>query len=178
MQEKTSPVFIFATANNIMNLPPELLRKGRFDEIFFVDLPSEEERGEIFSIMIRNCNRNSGNFDIARVVKASGESEFGEGVRLTGSEIEAVVRDALLEAFYRKSVNHDDEDINTLDIQNEISKIVPLSKSRSVDIKYLREWASENAVRASLSQASESQSADETSKPRIVEVSVGRNIEF
>ncbi|MDR1917319.1 MAG: AAA family ATPase [Synergistaceae bacterium] len=178
MQEKTNPVFIFATANNILNLPPELLRKGRFDEIFFVDLPSEEERGEIFSIMIKNCKRELDNFDIERLVAASGESEFGEGIRLTGSEIEAVVRDALLEAYYRKSVNPDVCDIITQDIVNEISKIVPLSKSRSSDIKHLREWAAENAVRASLSTISDGQRMEETSKSHVSEVSVGRNIDF
>jgi SpoVK/Ycf46/Vps4 family AAA+-type ATPase len=178
MQEKINPVFIFATANNILRLPPELLRKGRFDEIFFVDLPSEEERGEIFSIMIKNCNRNTDSFDIARLVGASGENELGEGVRLTGSEIEAVVRDAMLEAFCRKSVNSNEGDVNTNDIVNEISKIVPLSKSRSGDIQSLREWASENAVRASLPQALDSMRSDEAASSRIIEVSVGRNIDF
>ncbi|MEI6152902.1 MAG: AAA family ATPase [Deltaproteobacteria bacterium] len=172
MQEKKSPVFVFATANNIHNLPPELLRKGRFDEIFFVDLPSEEERKEIFSIMVKDCNRNLSDFDIKEMVELSGEKAFGEGIRLTGSEIEYVVKDGLLEAFYRKSVNHIDVDMNSQDIIAAIKKIVPLAKSRADDIKGIREWASENAVRASVV------SSPQSVKSSVLEISVGRNIEF
>jgi SpoVK/Ycf46/Vps4 family AAA+-type ATPase len=177
MQEKTNPVFMFATANNIRNMPPELLRKGRFDEIFFVDLPSRAERAEIFSIMIKNCRRDAGSFDMGKLADASGENAFGEGIRLTGSEIEAVVRDALLEAYYRKSSGGPDDDLSTRDIENEISKIVPLAKSREGDIRNLREWASENAVRASVPQSAET-APGESAAPRAAEVSVGRNIDF
>jgi ATP-dependent 26S proteasome regulatory subunit len=172
MQEKKSPVFVFATANNIKNLPPELLRKGRFDEIFFIDLPSEEERKEIFSIMISDCKRDPGNYDVEKMAFVSGEEKLGEGIRLSGSEIEAVVKEALLEAYYRKTVMNTDSEMNTDDIILAISKIVPLAKSRSDDIKGIREWANENAVRASA-----------IATPQIVgsastEISVGRNIDF
>jgi len=170
MQEKKSPVFIFATANKIQGLPPELLRKGRFDEIFFIDLPSEEERKEIFSIVIKNCQRDDSRYDLERLVETTGENKFGEGVRLTGSEIEAVVKDALLEAYYRTSSSGAHSDMTTEDIVSEINKIVPLAKSRADDIKTIRSWAGENAVRATVT----SPKAVETSH----EVSVGRNIEF
>ena len=173
MQEKKSPVFMFATANKINTLPPEFLRKGRFDEIFFIDLPSEEERKEIFSIVIRNCSRKADGFDLNQLVEASGESQLGEGIRLTGSEIEAAVKDALLEAYYRNSVKNEAGDMNTADILAEIGKIVPMAKSRAEDIKDIRDWAGENAVRASLTSATPVTQV-ETAR----EVSVGRNIEF
>lgn len=173
MQEKKSPVFVFATANDIQRLPPELLRKGRFDEIFFIDLPSEEERNEIFSIMIKGCKRDSNHFDIPKMVELSGETCFGAGIRLTGSEIESVVKSALLEAFYRKSANQTASDMTSEDIISEIKKIVPLAKSRSEDIKSIREWASQNAVRASITINSQKQTYLSQT-----EVSVGRNIDF
>lgn len=170
MQEKKCPVFIFATANNIQNLPPELLRKGRFDEIFFIDLPAAEERMDIFSIMIKGCRREPSNFDLNQLVDISGEKQWGEGIRLTGSEIESVVKDSLLEAFYRKNVRYDNTDMNTQDIAAAILHLVPLAKSRAEDIKFIRNWAQENAVGASISTT-----ANDTA---ITEVSVGRNIEF
>ncbi|ADU26513.1 AAA family ATPase [Ethanoligenens harbinense] len=169
MQEKQSPVFVFATANNIQSLPPELLRKGRFDEIFFIDLPSADERKEIFSIMLHGCRHNPQDFDLETLVNLSGEQTWEEGVRLTGSEIEAVVKDALLEAFYRKSVKKDNTDLNTQDIASAIHHLVPLAKSREDDIKFIRNWAQENAVRASMIAADSASAA---------EVSMGRNIEF
>jgi SpoVK/Ycf46/Vps4 family AAA+-type ATPase len=168
MQEKQSPVFVFATANNIQSLPPELLRKGRFDEIFFIDLPSADERKDIFSIMIKECHHDPQDFNLDALVSLSGEQTLGEGIRLTGSEIEAVVKDALLEVFYRKSVKNDTTDMNTDDIKSTIQHLVPLAKSREDDIKFIRNWAQENAVRASV-----------TADPKsAAEVSVGRNIEF
>ena len=175
MQEKKSPVFVFATANDIQQLPPELLRKGRFDEIFFIDLPSEEERKEIFSIMIKACKRNPDDFDIQKMAESSGESHLGTGIRLTGSEIESVVKSALLEAFYRKSTDQNAGDINSEDILSEMKKIVPLAKSRADDIKGIREWASQNAVRASVTANPQNVSSPQESH---TEISVGRNIDF
>ena len=72
LQEKTSPVFVIATANNVHQLPPELLRKGRFDEIFFCDLPDREERAQIFDIHIRKKKRDPGQFDLDKLVDATG----------------------------------------------------------------------------------------------------------
>lgn len=83
MQEKKAPVFVFATANDISALPAELLRKGRFDEIFFVDLPSAVERQDIFRIHIANRKRDAGQFDLSTLANATRD--------FTGSEIEAVV---------------------------------------------------------------------------------------
>ena len=173
MQEKKSPVFVFATANNIENLPPELLRKGRFDEIFFIDFPSEEERREIFTIMINGCKRDPGKFDIDKFVELSGEAAQGENIRFTGSEIEAVVKDALLRAFYRHSVEKQNIDMNTDDVIKAMGKIVPLAKSRADSIKKIRDWASENAVSASIAAPTKIVT-NVTSK----EVSSGRNITF
>ena len=172
MQEKRSPVFVFATANNIQSLPPELLRKGRFDEIFFIDLPSETERKEIFEIMINRCKGcNAEDFDVAKMVELTGESTQGEGIRLTGSEIESVVTDGLLSAFYRKSVNHVNDGMNSDDVIAAINKLVPLAKSRAESIKQIRDWAGENAVRASYVEAAAVHSAE-------AEISSGRNIMF
>ena len=172
MQEKKSPVFIFATANNIQKLPPELLRKGRFDEIFFIDLPSEIERKEIFKIMINRCKgMNADTFEIGNMVELTGETVLGEGIRFTGSEIESVVVDALLSAFYRKSVKKDDTAMNSEDIVTAIKKVVPLSKSRAESIKQIRDWAGENAVGASFVDSPVAQAEEK-------ENFFGRNIMF
>ena len=74
MQEKTKPVFVVATANDISQLPPELLRKGRFDEIFFVDLPAVEERKEIFEIHLRRRKRDVSKFDLDRLAQEAAAS--------------------------------------------------------------------------------------------------------
>lgn len=175
MQEKKSPVFVFATANNISSLPPELLRKGRFDEIFFVDLPNEQERAEIFRIHIKRIGRNPDHFDIASLVRLSGEASFGDGVRLTGSEIESCVNQALLEAFFvRNSEKHPEGDVTSSDIERAIVQSVPLSRIRKEEIGYMRTWAADNAVRASLGP--EQLLSQENAK--VNEVTVGRNIDF
>src|SRR5258705_5159189 len=91
MQEKSAPVFVVATANDVSQLPPEMLRKGRWDELFFVDLPNQSEREAIWRIQIAKYARNSKDFDIVQLSKAT------EG--LTGSEIEAVFIDSLFQSF-------------------------------------------------------------------------------
>lgn len=175
MQEKKSPVFVFATANNIASLPPELLRKGRFDEIFFVDLPNEQERSEIFRIHLKRIKRNPETFDIEKLVHLSGEAKWGDDIRLTGSEIEACVNQALLEAFFDGQVEHKaDRDITTQDIEKAIQQTVPLSKVRKDDIGLMRNWAAENAVRASLVSASPAKQLASVAS----EVTMGRNIDF
>ena len=131
MQEKKEPVFVVATANNIESLPPELLRKGRFDEIFFVDLPSKEERKEIFKIHIKAKKRKIENFNIDLLAeKTSG---------LTGAEIGSIVSDALFTSFTNGN------DLSTDDIIDERNKITPLSTVMSEKITSIRTWAKSRA---------------------------------
>jgi SpoVK/Ycf46/Vps4 family AAA+-type ATPase len=131
MQEKSVPVFIIATANNIDHLPPELLRKGRFDEIFFIDLPNPEERRTIFDIHIRKRNRIPNDFDLSRFVEAS------DG--FTGAEIEQLVISGLYRAFA------EERDLSNDDITNEIKETVPLSVTYKERINALRKWAHNRA---------------------------------
>jgi SpoVK/Ycf46/Vps4 family AAA+-type ATPase len=135
LQEKTSPVFVIATANDINMLPPELLRKGRFDEIFFVDLPSRDEREEIFRIHVQKRGRDPEKFDI------SGLSMASEG--FSGSEIEQVVISALYDAFDMG------RDLESVDIYNSLQETVPLSQTMEEKIASLREWARTRARWAS-----------------------------
>lgn len=135
MQEKTHPVFVLATANNIENLPPELLRKGRFDEIFFIDLPTREERESIFGIHLRKRNRNPEIFDIPLL------SEKANG--FTGAEIEQLIISGLYRAFA------EDREIEEGDILSEIQETVPLSVTYKERIGSLRTWAENRARIAS-----------------------------
>lgn len=131
MQEKKEPVFVVATANNIESLPPELLRKGRFDEIFFVDLPSKEERKEIFKIHIQNKKRNYEHFNLELLAEKTNG--------LTGSEISSLVSDALFNAF------SNGKDIEDSDIIQERNKLTPLSTVMAEKITSLRSWAKNRA---------------------------------
>ncbi|MNW61278.1 hypothetical protein D3C74_393230 [compost metagenome] len=114
------------------------------------------------------------------MVQLSGEQTFGDGVRLTGSEIEACVNQALLEAFFVKnSENHPDSDVTSADIERAIQHSVPLSRVRKEDIGYMRSWAAENAVRASLSPEQVQPSATAAlGTTGSGEVTGGRNIDF
>lgn len=150
MQEKEAPVFVIATANNISGLPPELLRKGRFDEIFFVDLPNFEERKKIIEIHINKINRNIKYFDIDKLAKLSGEENLGENIRLSGAEIEAWVKDALLEAYARRTNGNPSADLSMDDFYVVLKRMVPMAKMRMDDFQKLRVWAKENAVIASI----------------------------
>jgi hypothetical protein len=124
LQEKKQDVFVVATANNLSALPPELLRKGRFDEIFFVDLPDRDERTAIWKIHLSLRKQNSTGFDLQKVVDAS------EG--FSGSEIEQAVVAALYRALHRK------QPLTTELLVEELSRTVPLSVTRSEDIQQLR----------------------------------------
>ncbi len=127
MQEKTSPVFVVATANDISQLPPELLRKGRFDEIFFVDLPSQKERKQIWKIQIAKYGRKPEDFDLQQLAKMT------DG--LTGSEIEAVFTESLYTSF---ASNREPGD---LDIAGCMTEFTSLSETMAESIKALRAWA-------------------------------------
>ena len=136
LQEKTEPVFVVATANDISQLPPELMRKGRFDEIFFVDLPSPAERKEIFDIHLKKRKREPSNFDLELLAaKATGYS---------GAEIEQAVIDALYLAF------GENRDLHSEDIVTCIEQSVPLSMTMKEQIDGLRDWASHRCRPASL----------------------------
>ena len=136
MQDRESPVFVVATANDVSHLPPELLRKGRFDEIFFVDLPSEFERRKIFEIHLFKRNRDVNRFDMELLAKSS--------VNFTGAEIESSIEAAMYEAF-----SDNKRDINTKDILLSLKNTVPISVTMKEQIDYLRKWASERARNAS-----------------------------
>lgn len=172
MQEKTEPVFVFATANNINNLPPELLRKGRFDEIFFVDFPSTEERKKILEIHISKLKRDLSKFDIDRLARLCGEETFGKDVVLAGAEIEAWVADSLIEAFSRRVNGDSTADLEMSDFETTIHRIVPMGQMRKADFARLRQWANENAVSASMSAKTETALANEE------EFMAGRRIDF
>ncbi len=136
LSEKTAPVFVVATANDISELPPELLRKGRLDEIFFVDLPGTEERRQIFSIHIGKRGRDPAAFDLDALVAASNE--------FSGAEIEQAVISALFDAFYQRG------ELTTEQIVVELRQTVPLSKTMSEQINRLRGWADGRARNASV----------------------------
>lgn len=130
MSEKKCPVFVVATANDVSALPPELLRKGRFDEIFFVDLPSTVERKDIFRVHL--SKRNLGDaFDLDKLGMAS--------AGYSGAEIEEAVVSAMFNVFY------DGRKLSTEDLIDAVEHTVPLSKTMSEDMDNLREWASGRA---------------------------------
>ncbi len=153
MQEKTKPVFVVATANNISQLPPELLRKGRVDEIFFVDLPTQKEREDIIKIHIKRRNRNAEKFDIEKL------AEMSKG--FSGAELEEAVKEAMFQA-YDKS-----EDVSTEDIINAINKTYPLAKTMSEVINDMRKWAKSRAVMASDGEPEELEMKKEDKIPKL-----------
>lgn len=139
MQEKTSPVFVMATANRIERLPSEFLRKGRFDEIFFVDLPSVAEREAIFRIHLTKRRSDINRFDTEELAKTS------EG--FSGAEIEQAIIAAMYEAFAQ------DREFHQLDIIAAIKSTLPLSRTMTEQVTALRDWARQRARTASASIA-------------------------
>lgn len=135
MQEKTAPVFVIATANDISQLPPEMLRKGRFDEIFFVDLPFPEEREAIFKIHLSKRGRKPDEFDLATFVDKTD--------LFSGAEIEQIIISALTEAFDCGS------SLTSQHILESIRETHPLSETMSDHIEALRGWAQTRARIAS-----------------------------
>lgn len=143
MQEKTAPVFVVATANDVRALPPELLRKGRFDELFFVDVPNTTERAEIIAATLASYNRPVEGIDLAEIARAT------EG--FVGAEIAALVPDALFASFA-----DGERALTTTDMLKVAASVVPLSKTAAEKIDGLRAWAKGRARMASTPEASSS----------------------
>ena len=135
MQDRKAPVFVAATCNNVTALPPELIRKGRFDELFFLDLPSQAERKQIFAIQLSRRKRNPAEFDLDQVAAAA------RG--FSGAEIESVVQTALYAAYSQK------HQLSNQHLLDAVRGTVPLSTTRAEEINALRTWASQRAVPAS-----------------------------
>lgn len=142
MQEKKKPVFVVATANNIAQLPPELLRKGRVDEIFFVDLPTEKEREDILKIHIKKKSRKT--LPSGQVKELASKSRG-----FTGAELEEAVKDAMYRAF------DDDRELSAEDIAEAIEATTPLSQTMRDVINDTRKWAKGRAVTASREEPEE-----------------------
>jgi ATP-dependent 26S proteasome regulatory subunit len=143
MQEKSSPVFVVATANDVSQLPPEMLRKGRFDEIMFVDLPNQDERESIWEIQIQKYGRDAKEFDLVALARAT------EG--LTGSELEQVLIESLFSGFDQ------DKEPTDFSIAQVLTEFVPLSKLMAEQISGLRTWAKGRAKQATTQLSSERQ---------------------
>lgn len=136
MQEKKHAAFVVATANSIENLPPELLRKGRFDEIFFVDLPNTHERYNILEIHLKKRGRDPANFDCEQLA--------AEAEKFSGAEIEESIISAMYEAFAAG------REVTTEDIHQALRDTVPLAITQQERIDALKDWAHDRARRASL----------------------------
>jgi len=139
MQDRKAPVFVAATCNNVTVLPPELIRKGRFDELFFVDLPNTAERKQIFSIQLTKRKRNPADYDLDKIAAAA------KG--FSGAETESAVQGAMYAAFSRK------QELSSEDLLTALSSTVPLSITRAEEIATLRGWARDRAVWASAPEA-------------------------
>lgn len=131
LQDKTAPVFVVATANSVENLPPELLRKGRFDEIFFVDLPTHDERVEIARIHVERHGRKVGTLKPVDIATQT--------AGFSGSEIEQVIIDGMFTAYDQ------DRDVTLADVLASVKNTVPLSKTMETKVTGLREWANGRA---------------------------------
>ena len=144
LQERIQPVFVIATCNDVSSLPPELMRKGRFDEVFFVDLPTADERGEIFRIHLARRDRDPEMFDIRRLADAS--------AGFSGAEIEQAIVAAMYTAF-----SHGGADVSTDVIEDELRQTRPLSVTRGEDVQRLRAWAQGRTVPAGVSPTGKAQ---------------------
>jgi len=128
LSEKTSPVFVVSTANNIQWIPPEVMRKGRFDEVFFLGLPNQEERKAIFEVHLRKARSNRlEEFDLALLSRLSNE--------FSGAEIEQTVIEAMRFGFSEK------REFQTEDLIVAIQKLVPLAQTKSEELALLKEWS-------------------------------------
>ncbi|RME25786.1 MAG: AAA family ATPase [Deltaproteobacteria bacterium] len=139
LQEKKTPVFVVATANEVADLPPELLRKGRFDETFFVDLPDVHEREAILRVHLKRRGRNPDDFDVASLARQT--------EHYVGAELEQGIVAGMYRAF------GEGREVDTSDISKELDAIVPLFATYEEKIKALREWAKTRTRRASVDQS-------------------------
>ena len=137
LSEKTTPVFVVATANNIDCIPPEILRKGRFDEMFFLNLPTREEREAIFEVHLRKYRPDAvTNFQLPLLGQLSKD--------FSGAEIEAVVIESMRLGF------NENREFNNEDVLISIQNLVPLARTKSKEIDLLKDWAeSGNVISAS-----------------------------
>jgi SpoVK/Ycf46/Vps4 family AAA+-type ATPase len=133
MQERRAPVFVVATANDVSSIPPELLRRGRFDEVFFLDLPTEAERAEILRVQLRRRGRDPDGFDVATLAR------LAEGH--VGAELEQAVTEGLYRAFA------EGRELQTDDVGTAITQTVPLSRSSRERVAELRAWLREGRAR-------------------------------
>ena len=162
LQEKTSPVFVIATANDVSMLPPELLRKGRFDEIFFVDLPNSAEREEIFKIHLQRRKRDVDRFSMKKLTAAS--------AGYSGSEIEEIIVTGLYNAFGDGKAGSDinsEQDISTESLVNAMDEVIPLSQTMRERIAGMREWARSRARLASTPDDEQDATSDDEDSPRL-----------
>ena len=134
LSEKTSPVFVVATANNISALPPEMLRKGRFDEIFFVGLPNAEERKEIFDVQLKAFRPET--YESFNTQLLSNLSK-----NFSGAEIRQVIVEAMHDGFW------ENREFDTNDIAKSIENFVPLYYTNKEEIVALQEWAASGRVK-------------------------------
>lgn len=139
LQEKDPRVFVAATANRIQSLPAELMRKGRFDQLFFLDLPHKDERIEIFRIHILANGGNPDEFNLGYLAAATKE--------WSGAEIEQAVKSARIDGYQKKAL------FNERDLRNNIIATVPLSRTMQEQIKAIRDWCFKRAITASKPEA-------------------------
>ena len=137
LSEKTSPVFVVATANNIEMIPPEIIRKGRFDEVFFLNLPTKEERKEIFKVHLGKARQNRiEEFELTLLSELSKD--------FSGAEIEQAVIEAMRLGFSKG------KEFNNEDILTSIQRLVPLARTKNKELNLLKEWfESGNVISAS-----------------------------
>lgn len=141
LAEKASPVFVVATANNIQALPPEMLRRGRFDEIFFVGLPSQEERRAIFAVHLSRLRpHNLQSYDLDRLAYETPD--------FSGAEIEQMLIEAMHLGFSQN------RDFTTQDVLEAASQIIPLARTAQDQIQLLQDWATNGRVRLASRQTS------------------------
>jgi SpoVK/Ycf46/Vps4 family AAA+-type ATPase len=134
MQEKKAPVFLIATANNVNDIPPEFMRAGRFDEVFFADLPNRTERFDIWKALLRRKKRDPNLFHLTRLTNQS------EGY--TGAEIEKAIDLALFDGY------EENREITTDDVATCLTRFMPISKAQPDAVAAMRAWAAERCVRA------------------------------
>jgi hypothetical protein len=135
MQERKKPVFVVMTANQVAQLPPEFLRRGRFDEMFAIDLPTSTEREQVAAVVLRKLNRDPSKFNLKLIAGATGN--------YTGAEIEATAVDALFAAFEAG------REVTTEDVVRAAGNVIPIAKTMAEQIDSIRKWGEGRARRAS-----------------------------